>query len=104
MSGWKTAYSLVCRGERKVTIYPYSLDGLPMVPKAGKIIDDYFDQQMLDRQKCLAQLKSDLDAGTIKDVEDILYRIAGVVMTVYNKFDNPYAHQELEFEEGKTDL
>ncbi|KQC33329.1 hypothetical protein AAU57_08385 [Nonlabens sp. YIK11] len=89
-------------GNKNVQIVPYSLDGLAMVPKpVGKHIDDNFDPIKAGKAEMLDQLKTDIKNGEVQDVDDILYPIAGVVMNVYNRFDQPYGRSSLSDPEGK---
>jgi len=70
-------------------IVPFSLDGLPMVPKPiGQIVDNHFTVESQRREKLLQILRDQVEQGSIKSIEDILYPIAGEISLVYKKLDN----------------
>ncbi|WP_194851149.1 FAD/NAD(P)-binding protein [Nonlabens antarcticus] len=90
-------YRLKYKGDVAIQIIPFSLDGLPMVPKpVGKKIDDYFDVVAAGKERMLVQLKNDIHENKIKCVDDILKLVAQLTIRIYNGFESNYANEKLD--------
>ncbi len=84
-------------GDNTTVLIPYSLDGLPMVPKPiGKEIDDLFETITIGREKVVADLKKNIADGKIKNIDDVLKPIARLINKVYKRFENNYSTEELK--------
>ncbi len=85
-----------------LTIVPFSLDGLPIVPKPiGKQIDDLFSLGAEEKNELLKQLANKVHQDHIQEVEDFLRPIASYVVKVYNQLTDRYYDKDLAAAEGQ---
>lgn len=89
-------------GDSNLTIVPFSLDGLPIVPKPlGKQIDDQFSLGEEAKNELLNGLKRQLEEGHIQKVEDFFQPIASYVVKVYNQLPKRYYDKDLDANDGQ---
>ncbi|PQJ30757.1 hypothetical protein BST92_01915 [Nonlabens arenilitoris] len=70
-------------------LYPFSLDGLPVMPKPlGKTVDQQFNVSKPDRDRLKEKLHQLIDHSQFTKIEDILKPIVDVIETVYNRFND----------------
>lgn len=82
-------------------IVPYSLDGLPSVPKPlGKHIDDHFSIAPSRQEKLIQILNEQIESKQIKSVDEILAPIAAEIAVVYSSLDKKFSEVEI----SKDDL
>ena len=77
------------KSNKNLLIVPFSLDGLPLVPKPlGKHIDELFSIDKLRHEKLIKSLKDQVKNKQIKDVSEIIKPIATEVAVVYQSLKN----------------
>ncbi len=93
------SYHLIYVGaEHEFSIIPYSLDGLPLVPKPlGKHIDDQFSLPEADQSALFEQLKHLRDQKNTS-IRDLLNPIAGMMTQVYLSLNATFCDHPLDKE------
>ena len=86
-------------GDQEISIIPYSLDGLPLVPKPlGKHIDDQFSIPEADQSALFENLKHLRDQKNT-EIGDLLKPIADVMAQVYLSLKVTFCDQSLDKKE-----
>ncbi|ARN76938.1 hypothetical protein BST97_02390 [Nonlabens spongiae] len=90
-------------GDREISIIPYSLDGLPLVPKPlGKHIDDPFSIPEADQSALFETLKHLRDQKNT-EIGDLLKPLADVMAQVYLSLNTTFCDQPLD-NKGCTEI
>ncbi|AZQ44097.1 FAD/NAD(P)-binding protein [Nonlabens ponticola] len=88
-------------GNHHGTLVPYSLDGLPPVPKpVGKQIDDHFDPEPHSAKEIIQQLFENIENGKVTTLDDILIPVSRLTMRVYARFNHRFADTMLSEDDG----
>ena len=90
-------------GKYETVLIPYSLDGLPMVPKPiGKALDDVFETVSLGRDQVIADLKKDIQEGKIENIDQVLKPIAALIFKAYQRFEEKYSNADLTADDAEN--
>ena len=85
----KSIYLNYEKADQDLIIAPFSLDGLPIVPKPlGKYIDDLFSIDQKRYKYLIHNLKDQVKNGQIKSIEEIIKPIAEEIAVVFQSLES----------------
>ena len=85
----------------EVKIFPFSLDGLPVVPKPyGRKVDSLFQPSKRQEKHFQLEIENHLvDAEKIENIDFLISAFASIAAEIYSEMETPYSSDSFEREE-----